>query len=74
MSRKRIAFTTNPTTGAHAKVFRDSDTQEFVVRFYTAEGTLKPAEDYFTDDKADAIGTSRVALGLPATADTANAS
>ncbi|PTT78682.1 hypothetical protein DBR42_22945 [Pelomonas sp. HMWF004] len=67
MSRKRIAITTNPTTGAHAKVYRDSDTQEFVVRFYTAEGTLKPAEDYFTDDKADAIGTAEHVINpLPA--------
>lgn len=37
-----------------AKVYRDSDYQEFRVRLYI-NGELHAAADYFTDDKADAI-------------------
>lgn len=58
MARRRIDTISNTRTGEFAKVYRDSETREFVVRFYTSESTLKPAEDYFTDDKADAIGTA----------------
>ena len=45
-----------------AHVYRDSDTSEFVVKFY--EGGVHLAEaDYFTDDKEDAQGTAKAWTG-----------
>lgn len=44
-----------------AKVYRDTELQCFVVRFFK-NGKHRPAADYETDDKADAIGTARHAI------------
>ncbi len=40
-----------------AKVYRDSEWDEYRVRLYIA-GELRTAADYFTDEKADAIATA----------------
>lgn len=46
------------TFGARtAKVYRDSNWNEYRVRLY-ARGRLDEATDYFTDDKQDAIDTA----------------
>lgn len=45
------------------KVYRDSDSDEFVVRFYN-NGKLHEPADYFTDDLDDAVGTAKAALNL----------
>jgi hypothetical protein len=51
--------------GAFANIYRDSDLQEYVVRFHFAQpiGYVKEA-DYFTNDKADAIGTAKYQFGV----------
>lgn len=59
MARKRIETITNTKTGEFAKVYRDSEWQEYVVRFYDKAGALKRAEDFHTDDKGDAQTTAR---------------
>ena len=41
-----------------AKIYKDSDTQEFVVRYTDQNGEIHPEADYFTNDKADAIATA----------------
>jgi len=41
-----------------AKVYRDSETNEFVVKFYV-DGVYQTEADYFTDDKQDAMDTAR---------------
>ncbi len=40
-----------------AKVYRDSEWNEYRVRLYIA-GELRAAADYFTDDRADALSTA----------------
>ena len=46
------------TFGARtAKVYRDSNWNEYRVRLYV-RGRLDEAADYFTDDKQDAISTA----------------
>jgi hypothetical protein len=53
--RKRIHV---ETSGAKmAKVYRDSEWGEFVVRLYENGALVAPA-DYFTGDTADAIETA----------------
>lgn len=49
--------------GDFANIYRDSDYQEYVVRFHFAQpiGYVKEA-DYFTNDKADAIDTAKYQL------------
>lgn len=46
-----------------AKVYRDSEWQEFRVRLYI-NGQLNAPADYHTDEKADAIATA-AAMVLP---------
>ncbi len=41
-----------------AKVYRDTDTDEYVVKFFV-DGKHQPQADYFTDDKQDAMNTAR---------------
>ena len=48
--------------GKAAKVYRDSDYDEYVVRFYV-DGQRLPAADYFTSDRADAQSTARAFVG-----------
>lgn len=51
--------------GAFANIYRDSEYQEYVVRFHFAQpiGYVKEA-DYFTDCPIDAIGTAKHQLGV----------
>lgn len=44
-----------------AKVYRDSEWQEYRVKFYVA-GTHMDAADYHTDDREDAMDTAKVAI------------
>ena len=44
-----------------AKIFRDTDYNEFIVRFYKDNTLIKEA-DYFTDDREDAVGTAEAEL------------
>ncbi len=39
------------------RIYRDSDNDQFIVRFYE-NGKLAPDADYFTDDREDAFETS----------------
>jgi hypothetical protein len=50
--------------GAFANIYRDSDYQEYVVRFHFAQpiGYVKEA-DYFTNDKEDAIACANHVIG-----------
>ncbi|TXH08487.1 MAG: hypothetical protein E6R03_18025 [Hyphomicrobiaceae bacterium] len=47
--------------GTFARILRDTDTDEFVVKFYDRGQLLKNA-NYYTDDEGDAIGTARAEL------------
>lgn len=61
----RKIFETAKIDDKFARVYRDSDAQEYVVRFYqvTSRCTLHyDASDYFTDDREDAIATAKHAI------------
>ena len=47
--------------GTFARIMRDTDTDEFIVKFYDHGQFLKDA-NYYTDDEGDAIGTARALL------------
>lgn len=47
--------------GTFARIMRDMETDEFVVKFYDRGQFLKNA-NYYTDDEEDAIGTARAEL------------
>lgn len=47
--------------GTFARIMRDMETDEFVVKFYDRGQFLKNA-NYYTDDEGDAIGTARAEL------------
>jgi len=50
---------TKQTTGNKtAKIYKDSDTGEFIVKFYV-DGVYQKDADYFTDDREDALGTAK---------------
>ena len=53
---RRLVFKTDGESD-FAKVYYDSEWQEYVVKFYEG-GKYNPEADYFTDDKDDAIGTA----------------
>lgn len=55
MKRKIQEFAKN---GKVAKVYRDSDWEEYCVTFY-ANGSKLANADYHTSDKADAIDTAK---------------
>jgi hypothetical protein len=42
-----------------AKVYRDSEYEEFVVKFYRHAEYVGSAADYFTNDKSDALVTAK---------------
>lgn len=48
----------NPSS-FRAKIYLDSEWQEYRVRFYRGGTYLGVETDYYTDDKADAIGTAQ---------------
>ena len=47
--------------GTFARIMRDTETDEFVVKFYDRGQFLKNA-NYYTNDEGDAIGTARAEL------------
>jgi hypothetical protein len=51
---KLVKHTVDSQVGA--KVYKDSETGEFVTKLFTANGHY-PAADYFTNDLQDAIDT-----------------
>lgn len=65
MARKKIyvAMLNQSINGVlhEARVYRDSETDEYVTRFYHSD-VLQEPQDYFTDDRKDAIQTARKAL------------
>ena len=59
MSRRIVARVDGPEgSGLNAVVRRDSEWDEFVVTFYR-NGAAVPLANYYTDDKADALGTAK---------------
>ena len=64
MSLRRIFDVIAPNNPLlEARVFRDSETQEFRVRIYKAGRLYEPA-DYFTNDLEDAKATARSMVGV----------
>ncbi len=57
MSLRRISTVMVEGSPVVARVFRDQDSREFVVRLYEGGKHYEPA-DYFTDDREDAEGTA----------------
>lgn len=54
----RKLLNTEATGKRTAKIYKDSETQEYVVKFYI-DGVYQKDADYFTDDKQDALGTAK---------------
>lgn len=59
MARKLIETIKNETLGNIAKVYRDTEWNEYVVVFCVL-GVKQACADYHTDDKEDALNTARV--------------
>lgn len=57
MARRLITKITNSATNRVAKVYRDTEWNEYVVEFYIA-GTKQAGASYHTDDLQDAEGTA----------------
>ena len=55
---RRVAFI-HSSIGHSAKVYRDSEWQEYRVKFYDPEGNHYPEADYHTTDLDDATSTAR---------------
>ena len=66
---KRIAHF-HVSTGQNAKVYRDTDWQEYRVKFYDEAGQHLTNADYHTDSKEDAESTARAQLQMMKQADT----
>lgn len=60
MARRKIGEVNNGRKTA--KIYRDSEWNEFRVRLYV-DHVLNPASDYHTDDESDAFDTARVMVG-----------
>jgi hypothetical protein len=58
MSLRKIESVTNTKTGKSATVYRDSEWNEYRVRFYK-DGKHMTDADYHTDSKSDAQFTAR---------------
>lgn len=59
MSLRLVTSIANQHTGKAAKVYRDTDWNEYRVKFYR-NGKYQEGADSHTDDKDDAIGTAEV--------------
>ena len=57
MARKLIAKHSNSLTLASAKVYRDTEWNEYIVTFYR-NGEKQHGADYHTDDRKDADKTA----------------
>lgn len=63
MSLRRIETVSNGSLGLQTKVCRDSEWNEYRVKFYR-NGTYQEEADYHTDDKSDAQFTARSFCGF----------
>jgi len=59
MSTLRRIAQFHVSTGQSAKVFKDTEWNEYRVKFYDEEGQHMTQADYHTDDKQDAEDTAR---------------
>lgn len=59
MSLRLVTSIANQHTGKAAKVYKDTDWNEYRVKFYR-NGVYQSKADMHTDDKDDAIGTAEV--------------
>jgi len=66
MSKKLIAVVASDAgpSGGRAKVYRDSEWNEYRVRYYVGERYLGESADSFHDDKDDAIGTAKLQVNM----------
>jgi len=55
---RRVAFI-HSSLGHSAKVYKDTDWQEYRVKFYDPEGNHYSEADYHTSDLDDATSTAR---------------
>lgn len=58
----RLIKTCTSKTGKTAKVYRNTDWDEYVVRFYNHLGTHMDASDYHTNTLAYTINTATLAI------------
>lgn len=58
----KLIATLHSNSGHSAKVYRDTEWNEFRVKFYSPSGLHREIEDHHTDDKEDALGTARLEL------------
>lgn len=65
---RRIAYF-HTSLGHSARVYRDSQWNEYRVKFYNPEGQHYPDADYHTDDEDDALDTARGQLARYKAAD-----
>lgn len=63
---RKLETITNTTTGREARIYRDSEWQEWRVKFYE-QGQHLTAADYHTTDKGDAQATARGWVWYPKT-------
>ena len=54
----RLISTINKSLGFKAKVYRNVEYNEFIVKFYDEDGNYLEHSNYYTDDKTDAIDTA----------------
>lgn len=45
-----------------AKVYHNTEWQEYVVKWFNTRGTHMDASDYHTDDKQDALDTAQLSM------------
>lgn len=57
----RLISTINRSVGVKAKVFFNSEYEEYIVKFFSDNVHCENA-DYFTNDKEDAINTANAEL------------
>ena len=60
MSKRILRTIAFEHEGPFAKVYRDSEWDEFTVKLFDASGQHMPKSDYFTSDKEDAVETAKV--------------
>lgn len=56
---KKIIHKVSAGPGPSAKVYKDYEWEQFVVKLYDDQGHYLPKSDYFTGDKEDAIETAK---------------
>lgn len=56
---KKVAQFSSASTGHIARVYRDTEWNEYRVKFYRPDGEHLIGADYCTDDKTDAYDTAQ---------------